>query len=159
MKCHTYDLCNSKLNIQVQTLVSVLSLSIDFPGLKTIFQLYSDFATRSSTHSVSCYCSKIIKEAVKLFGLVLMHYGLLNSLTGAPCRVAVASSTQSLDKDAWQKYNSWRARSRIYVECTTPKPRVSINILFSWLPNNMFNNILNLRSNISVPFTSQSLCN
>ena len=67
------------------------------------------------------------REAAKLYGLVLKHFGLLKHLGGNPCRVQVVKKGNDHDSPG-QCFKLWDAGEKIYAECYISPKRVSSSI-------------------------------
>ena len=69
--------------------------------------------------------AKSRREATKLCGLCLDHYGVLNDITGAPCIIEVYSGdNRELDQDMCSSHKLWKMSAKIYSECIIAAPKV-----------------------------------
>ena len=68
------------------------------------------------------------REATKLFGLCLDHYGVLKDITGDPCIVEVYPGDFRLsipmDKSLCSIHKLWKMSGKIYSECVVAVPKV-----------------------------------
>ena len=68
--------------------------------------------------------AKSRREAVKMFGLVLKHYGILKYLGGFLCCVKAVLKEKSCSDTYGQCFKLWDAEDTIYAECFMTPQRV-----------------------------------
>ena len=90
-------------------------------------QLYAKYIVVCASNEIAPLeiAAKSRREAVKLYGLILHHRGILNHLGGEPCCVAVKLAGHSTDDGQFFKF--WRAAEKIYAECYISPKTVSFN--------------------------------
>ena len=77
-------------------------------------------------NKISCVeCYDTCREAAKLYGLFLLHCGLLKPLGGSPCHVQVKNN-KSREDCRGQCFRLWNAGEKIYTECYIPSRLVSV---------------------------------
>ena len=64
------------------------------------------------------------REAAKLYGLYLLHCGLLKPLGRPPCHVQVKNVQNRADCSG-QGFKLWNAGEKIYTECFVPSKQVT----------------------------------
>lgn len=67
------------------------------------------------------------REASKVFGLCLHHYGFLKDITGSPCIVEVWMSDVH-HADSKSSYKLWKMDEKIYCECTVAANKVTFEL-------------------------------